>query len=440
MVAVQALFHELSIIPDMKFDTTESFAKELDNQDPLQEFRNRFIIPVREGIEQIYFLGNSLGLQPRSLRAELDEVLKKWSDYGVEAFFHGASPWMQMHAGLTAPLAKIVGAKPAEVVVMNQLSVNLHLMLVSFYRPVGKRRKILCEQKAFPSDQYVLETYLKHLGVDPAEIIVEVAPAPGSYLINEEDILLAIDNNRDELALVFWGGVNYYTGQVFDAGRITRAAHEAGAIAGFDLAHAAGNVKLSLHEWDVDFACWCSYKYLNSGPGAVGGAFIHERYHRDAGIERLAGWWGYDEKSRFQMLPGFKPIQSAEGWQLSTPSILLYASHKAALDLFEEAGMERVIEKSKLLSDYLFYLMTDLAGHVGKQKLELITPAEQAYRGSQLSMMVRTDGRRVFDSLSVAGIFADWREPDVIRVAPVPLYNTYSEVHHFYLAMKKILS
>jgi kynureninase len=395
------------------------------------KFRNRFIIPKRNDEEQIYFLGNSLGLQPVGTADAIKEVLDQWSYYGVEGFFEGDKPWLQFHGTLTGPLSKIVGGLPHEVVVMNQLTVNLHLLLASFYKPKGKRNKIICEAKAFPSDQYMLETHVRHYGFNPDETIIEVEPRHGEHTIRHEDILQKIEENKNELALVLWGGVNYYTGQLFDIKSITDTAHKAGAKAGFDLAHAAGNVELKLHDWNVDFAAWCSYKYLNSGPGSIAGAFIHERYHKDNDINRFAGWWGYNRATRFKMAKGFKPEGTAEGWQLSTPSILLYAAHRTSLQIFEEAGMEELAKKGRQLSDCMIDLLKD------EQKLEIITPQS---KGCQVSMIIKNNGRQLFHNLSAEGIFADWREPDVIRVAAVPLYNTFEEVRKFSQVIKKLLA
>ena len=318
----------------MQFENSLVFARQLDATDLLKDFRSQFIIPSINGKEQIYFLGNSLGLQPKTTRNELNKILDQWAAYGVEGFFMGENPWLDYHDQLTKSLSTIVGALPDEITVMNQLTVNLHLMMVSFYQPKGKKNKIICETKAFPSDQYMFETHLRHYGLDPDEKLIEVKPPDGEHLIRTEDIVSAIEKYKDELALVLFSGVNYYTGQVFDIKAITEVAHRSGIKAGFDLAHAAGNISLQLHDWDVDFACWCSYKYLNSGPGAIGGVYIHERFHHDKNINRFAGWWGYDKTTRFKMEKGFKPIATAEGWQLSTPSLLLYAAHKAALDIF----------------------------------------------------------------------------------------------------------
>lgn len=415
----------------MIFTTDPAFAKQLDQQDELKEFRKQFMIPKREGKEQIYFLGNSLGLQPITTKFAIQEILDQWSYYGVEGFFESEPTWMHLHDQLTAPLSEIVGAKKEEIVVMNHLTVNLHLLMASFYRPEGKRTKIICEAKAFPSDQYMLESHVKHHGLEPGTTIIEIHQRVGEHAIRDEDIIAQIEKHKDELALVLWGGVNYYTGQVFDIKNITVAAHAAGAKAGFDLAHAAGNIELKLHEWNVDFACWCSYKYLNSGPGAVAGTFIHERYATDRNMPRLAGWWGYEKTTRFKMEKGFRPDAGASGWQLSTPPVILLAAHNSSLEIFRKAGMERLVRKGRQLSDYLVYLLTN----INSPDIEILTPES---RGCQVSILIKKGGRQVFDKLREEGIFADWREPDVIRVAPVPLYNTFEEVHRFSEVIKKL--
>lgn len=423
----------------MKFENSLVFAKRLDSDDPLKDFRQQFIIPVHNGKEQIYFLGNSLGLQPKTAKEELNKILDQWANYGVEGFFVGDNPWMHYHDQLTKPMSKIVGALPHEISVMNQLTVNLHLMMVSFYRPQGKRNKVLCEAKAFPSDQYMFETHLRHYGLNPDDTLIEVKPPDGQHLIRTEDILKAIEQNKDELALVLFSGLNYYTGQVFDIKAITTAAHQYGINTGFDLAHAAGNIPLKLHDWDVDFACWCNYKYLNSGPGSIGGVYIHERFHHDQNISRFAGWWGYDKTTRFRMEKGFKPIASAEGWQLSTPSLLLYASHKASLDIFEKAGWENLLSKQKVLTSYLWFLLDEINNSSGKKIIEYITPREEKERGCQVSLLMLQKGREIFDALTEAGVIVDWREPNVIRLAPVPLYNSFEEVWQFANILRQIL-
>jgi kynureninase len=432
MVAVQEAYKK----PGMKM-SLES-AQQLDNEDPLKSFRNEFIIPEEKGKEQIYFLGNSLGLQPKRTAGYIDKILKQWSKYGVESFFLGEDPWMHYHDHLVQPLSLIVGAKPAEIVVMNQLTVNLHLMMASFYRPSGIRRKIICEAKAFPSDQYMFETFIRHLGLDPEEIIIEISPLEGEHTIRESAILQSIAENAAELALVLWGGVNYYTGQVFDMAAITKAGHTAGAIVGFDLAHAAGNIELRLHDWNVDFACWCSYKYLNAGPGAIGAAYIHERYHTDKSLQRLAGWWGYEKSTRFKMEKGFIPVPTAEGWQLSTPSPILYAAHRASLEIFSEAGFDRIRNKGQQLSDFLLAVLDDINNESSNPALQILTPREQRSKGCQVSILMNQMGRETFDLLSKEGIFADWREPNVIRVAPVPLYNSFEEIWRFADVLKSV--
>ncbi len=393
--------------------------------------REQFIIPQHGKGQAIYFLGNSLGLQPKRASARMQQVLDTWSSLGVEGFFKGDTPWLQYHDQLATLLSLVVGAHPEEVVVMNSLTVNLHLMLISFYEPAGKRTKILCEAKAFPSDQYMLETHIRQRGLDPDEILIEVGPREGSVIIEEQDILAAIEEHRDTLALVFWGGVNYYTGQLFDMKAITKAGRAVGAKVGFDLAHAAGNVALQLHDWDVDFACWCSYKYLNSGPGAVGAAFIHQRYHYDNKLQRFAGWWGYKKETRFQMQKGFLPVPSAEGWGLSTPSPLLFAAHLAALELFSTTPMQALAHQGRQMSSYLIFLLDTINKEFPRPVIRVLTPVGETQRGCQVSMLMLRNGKEIFNELAANGVFADWREPDVIRVAPVPLYNTFEEIWKF---------
>lgn len=429
-------------IDRLTFENSKEFAKGLDDRDPLKHFRDLFFVPTVDGKEQLYFLGNSLGLQPKNTSGELNKILQQWHNHGVEGFFEGAEPWLNYHDRLTTALSKIVGALPAEIAVMNQLTVNLHLLLVSFYKPKGKRTKILCEAKAFPSDQYAFETHTRHHGLNPDEIIIEVSPREGERVLRLDDIEEAIKKHGEELALVLFSGVNYYTGQVFDINQITKAAQQVGAIAGFDLAHAAGNIRLSLHDWNVDFACWCSYKYLNSGPGAVGGVYIHERFHNDQTIDRFGGWWGTDKATRFKMEKEFSPFPSAQGWQLSTPSMLLYASHKAALDIFEMAGWENVQLKKTIFNDYLWFILDGISAST--KTIEFITPgpdsnSSEYSRGCQVSMLIPEKGKLIFDALKKQGVMADWREPDVIRIAPVPLYNTFTEVWQFGNIIRSIL-
>jgi len=422
------------------FENTIEFAKNLDINDPLKNFREKFLIPSIDGKEQIYFLGNSLGLQSKNVKEEINKILDQWARFGVEGFFIGEERWLDYHEQLAKSLSRIVGAKANEVTAMNQLTVNLHLMLVSFYRPKGKRNKILCEAKAFPSDQYMLETHIRYHGLNPDEVLIEAGAREEEHLIRNEDILEAINKHRDELALVLFSGVSYYTGQVFDIKTITEAAHTVGAIAGFDLAHAAGNLSLRLHEWNVDFACWCSYKYLNSGPGAMGGVFIHEKFHIDKNIKRFGGWWGYDKETRFKMEKGFKPIPTAEGWQLSTPSMLLYASHKAALEIFEEAGWENLRQKQSAMSDYLWFVLGDVNRSAQQEVIKFITPMDQDDTSCQVSMLTLKGGKEILKELGRQGVMVDWREPNVIRIAPVPLYNTFEDVWRFGNIIRLILN
>lgn len=426
----------------MNFQNTLAFAQAADAEDAPARFRSQFLLPQHNGGEAIYFLGNSLGLQPKRTKEAIDYVLRQWQEAGVESFFRGDKPWLGMHQQLTVALSKIVGALPHEIVVMNSLTVNLHLMLASFYTPVGRRTKILCEAKAFPSDQYMLHTHVKSRGLNPEEVIVEVPPREGEVLIRHDDILAAIAKHKEDLALLFWGGVNYYTGQVFNMEALAKTARGVGATVGFDLAHAAGNVPLHLHDWGVDFAGWCSYKYLNAGPGGIGGCFVHERHHSEVNLNRLAGWWGVKKETQFLMEKGFVPEFSAEGWSLSTPSPVLFASHKAALDVFEEAGFENVLAGNSRLNDHLRAVLEDVRQSLPEDSFKIFTPAAKGEKGCQVSLSVK-NGRKVFDCLSDNGVFADWREPDVIRVAPVALYNTFEEVFRFgeYLqaAMRKFI-
>ncbi|MFZ9388569.1 MAG: kynureninase [Chitinophagaceae bacterium] len=423
----------------MEYANSLEFARQADEQDPLKDFRGKFFIPQHQGRDAVYFTGNSLGLQPRTTASYVQQELDDWARMGVEGHFQARNPWMPYHEIFPRQLSRIIGCHETEVVVMNQLTVNLHLLLVTFYRPTSKRYKILCEAKAFPSDQYALESQVRYHGYDPAEAIIEVSPRSGEQLLRHEDILAAIAEHGESLATVLMGGVNYYSGQLFDMESITRAAHAAGAMAGFDLAHAAGNVELRLHDWDVDFACWCSYKYLNSGPGGVAGVYIHERHATNKSLPRFAGWWGYRKDTRFNMEKGFDAIPTAEGWQLSNAPVLSMAAHKAALDIFEEAGQERLHAKRKKLSGFLYYILEECNTKAGEQMIEIITPSDPAKRGCQLSMQLREKGREVFAELSRQGVIADWREPNVIRAAPVPLYNSYEDVYRFGEIISSIL-
>lgn len=408
------------------------FAKDLDQKDELAAYRDQFFIPKINGEESVYFTGNSLGLQPKTVKDYVQRELDDWATFGVEGHFEAKKPWFAYHEFLTSKIAKIVGAKDSEVVVTHSLTTNLHLLMVSFYRPTSTRNKIICEAKAFPSDQYALESQVKFHGLDPSETIIEIAPREGEHLIRQEDILSAIEEAGDSLAMLMIGGVNYYSGQLFDMKTITEKVHSVGATCGFDLAHAAGNVILKLNEWGVDFAAWCSYKYLNSSPGGVSGMFIHERHEMNEDLPRFAGWWGYDKDTRFEMKPGFKPMRGAEGWQLSNAPVLGMAAHLAALDIFDEVGMEKLRAKSDNLTAYLEDIINDISERKGHLcQFEIITPKNKAERGAQLSILAHGRGKAMFDSLTKLGVIADWREPNVIRIAPVPLYNSFEDIFKF---------
>ncbi len=424
----------------MDYTNSLEFAQQQDINDPLRKFREQFFFPQHGGRDVVYLTGNSLGLQPRTAQDYILDELEDWANFGVEGHFHARKPWMPYHEQFAEPLSRIVGALPPEVVVMNQLTVNLHLLLVSFYRPLKGRFKILCEAKAFPSDQYALESQVKFHGYDPSEAILEVEPRNGEYCIREEDIIALIDKHQDEIALVLIGGVNYYTGQVFDMKKITEAGHSKGALVGFDLAHAAGNIELSLHDWNVDFACWCSYKYLNSGPGGVAGAFIHQKHLASPDLHRFAGWWGHDKASRFRMEKGFIPMPTAEAWQVSNAPIFSMAVHKAALDIFLQTDMSALAKKSVKLTGYLEFIIQEINKSLPSNgKLEIITPVESKRRGCQLSIIAHGRGKELFLKLQESGVISDWREPNVIRCAPVPLYNSFEDVYRFGVLLSQAL-
>lgn len=405
------------------------YARSQDQADPLRHFRERYYFPQHEGKDIIYFCGNSLGLQPKGVEDALMRELKQWREHAVEGHFRGEMPWMYYHRFLADQSAQIVGAKPEEVVVMNTLTANLHFMMVSFYRPTRERYKIIMEAGAFPSDQYAVESQARYHGFDPEDAIVELAPREGEHTLRTEDIVAAIERHGASTALVLFGGVNYYTGQFFDLPAIVEAGHKAGAYVGFDLAHAAGNVPLRLHDWGADFAAWCSYKYLNAGPGGPGGVFVHERHGNNPGLPRFAGWWGHDEERRFLMEKGFQPMRGAAGWQLSNAQVLSFAAHKAGLDLFAEAGMSALREKSLRLTAYLEFIIDEI--NRKEARFQIITPRDPAQRGTQLSLLTGPDGRQLFDRLTQSGVIADWREPNVIRLAPVPMYVGFEDVWRF---------
>jgi kynureninase len=423
----------------MNFEFTQEFALQQDESDPLKNFRQLFHIPTHHGKETIYFTGNSLGLQPKSAAEYVRQELDDWATLGVEGHFHAKNPWLPYHEIFPAQLSSLAGCKPSEVVVMNQLTVNLHLLMVTFYRPTKSRYKIICEGRAFPSDQYAFESQARYHGFDPAEAVIEINPRANEHLLRTEDILAAIEEHGESIAVVIFGGVNYYTGQFFDLAAITEAAHRVGAFAGFDLAHAIGNVELKLHEWKIDFACWCSYKYLNSGPGGVAGVYIHESHASNSELPRFAGWWGHTKETRFRMEKGFEAIPTAEGWQLSNAPILSMAVHKASLDIFTEAGMGRLHQKRKLLAGWLHFVLNELNNRGGGKLFTNITPPDEDARGCQVSLLMHTKGREVFASLMEQGVIGDWREPNVIRIAPVPLYNSFKDVWKFGKIIERIL-
>lgn len=416
----------------MKFDNSLAFALELDKQDSISFMQEKFYFPKREnGEKYIYLCGNSLGLQSKNTEDFVKQELEDWKKLGVEGHFHATNPWLPYHEFLSESYSKIVGSKVNEVVAMNTLSVNLHLMMVSFFRPQKLKNKIIIESDAFPSDIYAVESHLKHHGLDPLECLIKLRPRTGEFALRTEDILTEIRNNGDNVALLMLGGVNYYTGQAFEMDKITKEAHKHNIFVGFDLAHAIGNIHLSLHDWGVDFAVWCSYKYLNSGPGSVAGVFVHEKHH-DKDLQRFAGWWGHDKESRFKMPDEFAPIKTAEGWQLSNPPILSLAAVRASLSIFDEVGMPSLIAKSKKLTSYLVFLLNQIK----TDRINIITPEQ---RGCQISLSVKDGNKNLFDQITSKGVIADWREPDVIRVAPVPLYNSFLDVFNFYKILEDII-
>lgn len=423
----------------MNFESSLEFAKKLDATDPLAGFRNKFSIPKFQGKETIYLCGNSLGLQPKTTSDYIAAELEDWKNLGVEGHFHSKHPWFEYHKFLKGALVALTGANSLqEVTPMGSLTTNLHLLLVSFYKPGKTRFKILMESGAFPSDQYAIETQCLFHGFDPNQAIIEVTPGAGSHILKTADIIRCIEENQDQLALVLFSGIQYYSGQFFDIESITKAGHHAGAIVGWDLAHAIGNVPLFLHRHQVDFAVWCTYKYLNSGPGATAGIFVHENHgKKPEGLQRFGGWWGHHEEERFQMKKGFKPMAGADGWQLSNANVLSMAAQKASLDIFEEAGINRIREKSLILTGFLEFLLLELAETTSS--FSIITPFNPQERGAQLSLLFRKQGRQVFQGLTDHGMVVDWREPDTIRVAPVALYNSYQEVFEFAQVLKSLL-
>lgn len=421
----------------MTFQNTREFAQQLDFQDELKQYRDEFIFPQHNGKNVIYFTGNSLGLQPKRTKQYVDEVMNDWANLAVEGHFYAQKPWWDYHERFANPLSTVMGSKPSEITVMNTLTVNLHLLMVSFYRPTNIRYKIICEEKAFPSDQYMLQSQVAFHGYKPEEAIVEIKRRAGEHNIQLEDILAKINEVGDELALVLFGGVNYYTGQVFDMKTITETGHKVGAMVGFDLAHAAGNIKLELHHWNVDFAAWCSYKYMNSGPGNASGCFIHEKHHANKELQRFGGWWAQNKERRFLMEQTFDPIVGADGWQVSNLSILSLAPYLASVELFAEVGMEKLIKKRNQITAYLEFILHEIDKEIEGTEFEIITPANQDERACQLSVFLHGQGRNLFDYLMKNGVITDWREPNVIRFAPVPFYCTYEDMYEFGQILKQ---
>ncbi|MBI3410859.1 MAG: kynureninase [Planctomycetes bacterium] len=418
------------------FQPGEDFARQLDAEDLLRHFRDRFHFPRRpNGSPYHYFCGHSLGLQPKAVRHLIEQELDDWARLGVEGHFEGTTPWYSYHEIFRDNGARLVGAQPGEVVMMNSLTVNLHLMLATFYRPTGKRRKILVDSPTFPSDLFAVQTHLRHRGADPANDLLVARPRSGEHLLRMEDVETLLNTHGHEIAVVLWNGVNFYTGQLFDLQLLSEIGHAHGCVVGLELAHGAGNVVLQLHDWQVDFAVWCNYKYLNSGPGAVAACFVHEKHGRNLDLPRLAGWWGTDPHTRFQMEDGdFKAQPGAEGWQVSNPPIFSLAPVRASLALFDAAGMPDLRAKSEKLTGYLHYL---LEGQAAKA-FEIISPARLEERGCQLSLLVHREPRKLFDALHGAGMLCDFRAPNVIRVAPVPLYNSFEDVWMFANTVKTL--
>jgi kynureninase len=427
---------DLLDISKLVYENGVEFAQRMDREDPLAKFKERFYFPkTREGEDLIYFCGNSLGLQSKQAEEETLAILEQWRTLGVKGHFNGQRPWVSFHLDLKDQMAEVVGAKASEVTIMNTLSVNLHLMLASFYQPKGKRTKILIEQDVFPSDRYAVESQIEWHGLSVEDNLIYIPRARHAETTDKSTIKAILEEQGEEIALVLIGGVNYYTGQLFDLARITKWGHEKGCKVGFDLAHAAGNVPLGLHDANVDFAVWCTYKYLNAGPGSIAGAFVHERFHNERSLPKLKGWWGHNPEIRFGMREEFDPAPGVESWQISCQPILSLAPVKASLDMFEEAGMKALRNKSVLLTGYLEFLLNQMK----IEDIEIITPKLQSERGCQLSILLKKGDKSVYDSLLESGIVVDWRNPDVIRVAPAPLYNGYEEVWRFCEALKKAL-
>jgi kynureninase len=423
----------------MTFQNTREFAQSLDAQDELRKYRDEFHFPHVNGKQVIYFTGNSLGLQPKRTKTYVYEVMNDWANLAVEGHFYSDKPWWDYQERFASPLSEIVGAKPTEVGVMNTLTVNLHLLMVSFYNPTPQKYKIICEEKAFPSDQYMFQSQVKFHGYDPMDAIVEIKRRDGEANIRLEDVLAKIEEVGSELALVLIGGVNYYTGQVFDMKTITAAGQKQGAYVGWDLAHAAGNIKLDLHDWNVDFAAWCSYKYMNSGPGNASGFFVHEKHHNDKELKRFAGWYGHNKERRFKMEPDFDPVHGADGWQISNLPILSLAPYLASVEMFAEVGMDKLITKRNLITSYLEFILHEIDKELEGADFEILTPSNQEERGCQLSVYLHGQGRELFERLMKNGVITDWREPNVIRLAPAPFYCSFEDMYEFGQILKQLI-
>ncbi|MCF8272272.1 MAG: kynureninase [Flavobacteriaceae bacterium] len=421
----------------LNYQLSLDFALKEDQKDELSTYRNQFHIPKdKYGKDLIYMTGNSLGLQPKTTKKYIHQELEDWANLGVEGHTNAKNPWLKYHEFLTESMANIVGAKPIEVIIMNTLTVNLHLMMVSFYKPTAKRYKILIEADAFPSDKYAVESQLRHHGFNDKDGLILWKARQGEELANYEDLEAIFKAHGNEIALVMIGGVNYYTGQYFDMKRITNLGHKYGCMVGFDCAHGAGNVELNLHDSGADFAVWCTYKYLNSGPGSLAGCFVHERHANNKDLNRFTGWWSHNKETRFRMRDEFDQLPGAEGWQLSNPPILSMAAIKASLDMFQEVGIKKIVEKSKKLTGYFEFLLKQL----GEDSIRIITPSNPKERGCQLSIQVKNADKSLHHKLTKAGIISDWREPEVIRCAPVPLYNSFQDVYHLVNKLKAILN
>ena len=421
----------------IQYKNDVEFAKEMDERDPLRDYRSQFHLPLQaDGTPYVYLCGNSLGLQPKTTAQAIQQELLDWQNLGVEGHFHAKNPWLPYHEFLTEAMARVVGGKPEEVVVMNTLTANLHFMLVSFYRPTDSRNKIIIEADAFPSDKYAAESQIRFHGYDPKECLIELKARDGEVCLRPEDIEAVIATEGQNVATILLGNTNYYTGQYFNIKQITEWGHAQGCLVGFDCAHGAGNVDLQLHDSGCDFAVWCNYKYLNSGPGGMGGVFIHERHLNDPSIPRFEGWWGHNKETRFKMRDAFEPMPTAEAWQLSNPPIMALAAVWSSLKIFDEVGMPALRKKAKLLTGYLEFLLHFL----GQDQVNVVTPSDPKQRGSQLSIQVKNADKRLFDAITEAGVIADWREPDVIRVAPVALYNSFEDVYRFYEILRFALS